>query len=443
MNGVDPKDNRSMVPTSAAKLTARSSDMVTRGLQMLMDGENDVVLLDVTPLSIGFETSGGVYTRLIEKNTIIPTSKSHVFTTDADNQTTIEIILYQDEVPIARHNKLLGRFNITNIPPAPQGIPRIEVSFNIEINGIVTVKAEDLGTKHELPIVINETSDLIENEIESPGWGTALHKAALDGNIQIAQALIEKGVDVNVRDLYFRTPLHIAAQQGDVDFAQLLLSNHAYINGADYDFKEHIHTTPLHFAAGAGEAKMVAFLIDAGAAIDAESEYGTPLQSAIRGNHSSTVELLISKGADTNKTSHDGWIPLHYAAFHGCIEKDEHECGGIVELLLATGVEIDRADDFGWTPMHWAAVHGHRTTLEFLVSNGANVNVKTKCNVGGFEYHEFCNIEWPLISREPTRIVDQRKGFCYLYGLNTDDDLWRKFHFKIPAGSTPLDITRL
>ncbi len=125
----------------------------------------DVVLLDVTPLSLGIETMGSVFTKLIERNTTIPTSKSQVFSTAADNQTAVDIHVLQGERPMASDNKTLGRFQLTDIPPAPRGVPQIEVSFDIDKNGIVNVRAKDLGTNKEQTITIKSSSGLSEDEI--------------------------------------------------------------------------------------------------------------------------------------------------------------------------------------------------------------------------------------------------------------------------------------
>jgi molecular chaperone DnaK len=126
----------------------------------------DVLLLDVTPLSLGIETKGGVMTKLIERNTTIPTRKSEVFTTADDNQGSVEIKVYQGEREMAAYNKLIGNFQLVGIPPAPRGIPQIEVTFDIDANGIVNVGAKDLGTGKEQRITITASSGLSDSEIE-------------------------------------------------------------------------------------------------------------------------------------------------------------------------------------------------------------------------------------------------------------------------------------
>ncbi|HOP48370.1 MAG TPA: molecular chaperone DnaK [Desulfobacteraceae bacterium] len=132
----------------------------------VLKGEvKDVLLLDVTPLSLGIETLGGVFTKLIEKNTTIPTKKSQIFSTAADNQPAVEIHVLQGEREMAAHNKTLGRFQLVGIPPAPRGVPQIEVSFDIDANGIVHVNAKDMGTGKEQSIEITASSGLSEEEI--------------------------------------------------------------------------------------------------------------------------------------------------------------------------------------------------------------------------------------------------------------------------------------
>ncbi len=133
---------------------------------VLQGDVKDVVLLDVTPLSLGIETMGGVMTKLIERNTTIPTSESQIFSTAADNQTAVDIHVLQGEREMAADNKTLGRFQLTDIPPAPRGMPQIEVTFDIDANGIVNVRAKDLGTNKEQSITIQSSSGLSDEEIE-------------------------------------------------------------------------------------------------------------------------------------------------------------------------------------------------------------------------------------------------------------------------------------
>ena len=127
---------------------------------------SDVLLLDVTPLSLGIETLGGVFTKLIEKNTTIPTKKSEIFSTAADNQTAVSVHVLQGEREMAQHNRTLGRFDLVGIPPAPRGVPQIEVTFDIDANGIVHVSAKDLGTGKEQKIRIESSSGLNQDEID-------------------------------------------------------------------------------------------------------------------------------------------------------------------------------------------------------------------------------------------------------------------------------------
>jgi molecular chaperone DnaK len=144
----------------------------------VLGGEvKDVLLLDVTPLSLGIETMGGVFTKLIERNTTIPTRKSETFSTAADNQSSVEIKVYQGERALARDNRLLGVFQLGNIPPAPRGVPQIEVTFDIDANGILNVTAKDRGTNNEQKITITSSSGLSKDEVEKMARDAESHSA--------------------------------------------------------------------------------------------------------------------------------------------------------------------------------------------------------------------------------------------------------------------------
>ena len=144
----------------------------------VLGGEvKDVLLLDVTPLSLGIETLGGVFTKLIERNTTIPTRKSEVFSTAADSQTSVEIKVYQGERSMARDNRLLGVFQLVGIPPAPRGIPQIEVTFDIDANGILNVTAKDRATNNEQKITITSSSGLSKDEVEKMARDAESHAA--------------------------------------------------------------------------------------------------------------------------------------------------------------------------------------------------------------------------------------------------------------------------
>ncbi|MFZ3086366.1 MAG: Hsp70 family protein, partial [Candidatus Hydromicrobium sp.] len=159
-NYTGKEPNKSVNPDEVVAVGAAIQAGVLKG------DVRDVVLLDVTPLSLGIETLGGVMTRLIEKNTTIPTKKSEIFTTAADNQTSVDIHALQGERDMARDNKTIGRFRLDGIPPAPRGIPQIEVTFDIDANGIVNVSARDTATGKEQKITITATSHLSDEEIE-------------------------------------------------------------------------------------------------------------------------------------------------------------------------------------------------------------------------------------------------------------------------------------
>jgi molecular chaperone DnaK len=137
-----------------------------QGAQLMLGSKSEVLLLDVTPLSLGIETLGGVMTVLIPRNTTIPTSKSQVFSTAEDNQPAVTVRVFQGEREIAEHNRLLGQFNLEGIPPAPRGLPQIEVTFDIDANGILNVSAKDKGTGKEQKIRIESSSGLSQAEVD-------------------------------------------------------------------------------------------------------------------------------------------------------------------------------------------------------------------------------------------------------------------------------------
>ena len=147
----------------------------------LMQDEQDVLLLDVTPLSLGIGTYGGHFARLIERNTTVPVSKSHIFTTTRDNQSAVKIRVLQGESDTAAENDLLGEFVLAGIRPAPKGEPEVEVSFDIDANGIVSVSARDLATGKEQSITVNSTSTLSDDEIETIIEENELYEVQLKG----------------------------------------------------------------------------------------------------------------------------------------------------------------------------------------------------------------------------------------------------------------------
>src|SRR5690606_24220794 len=159
----------------------------------------DVLLLDVTPLSLGIETMGGVMTKLIEANTTIPTKKSQIFSTAADNQPSVEIHVLQGERPMAQDNKTIGRFHLDGIPPAPRGVPQIEVTFDIDANGIIKVSATDKGTGKSHDIRIEASSGLTQEEIEKM-------KREAEANAEADKKAKEKADKLNEADgMIFQT----------------------------------------------------------------------------------------------------------------------------------------------------------------------------------------------------------------------------------------------
>jgi molecular chaperone DnaK len=181
----------------------------------------DVVLLDVTPLSLGIETMGGVFTKLIDRNTTIPTSKSQVFSTAADNQTAVDIHVLQGERPMANLNKTLGRFQLSDIPPAPRGIPQVEVTFDIDKNGIVNVRAKDLGTNKEQQITIKSSTGLSDEEIQK------MVREAEEN----AEADKQRKEEVELRNeadqLVFTTEKTVKDLEGKVDAGEVAQANEA------------------------------------------------------------------------------------------------------------------------------------------------------------------------------------------------------------------------
>ncbi len=181
----------------------------------------DIVLLDVTPLSLGIETLGGVFTKLIERNTTIPTSKSQIFSTAADAQTAVDIHVLQGEREMASYNKTLGRFQLTDIPPAPRGIPQIQVTFDIDANGIVNVSAKDMGTGKSQKITITSSSGLSDEEIDK-----MVKEAELNAEEDKKR---KKAVEVrNEADsLIYQTEKTLKELEGKVDQAEIDNANEA------------------------------------------------------------------------------------------------------------------------------------------------------------------------------------------------------------------------
>ena len=182
---------------------------------VLVGEVKDVLLLDVTPLSLGIETMGGIFTRIIDRNTTIPTSKSQVFSTAADNQPSVDIHVLQGERDMAAANKTLGRFELSGIPAAPRGVPKIEVTFNIDANGIVNVKAKDLGTGKEQAITITSSSGLSDEEIDRMVKEAETH--ATEDKAKKEEVEVKNNAD----NLVYQAEKAVKDFEGKADAAQL------------------------------------------------------------------------------------------------------------------------------------------------------------------------------------------------------------------------------
>ncbi|HLV79182.1 MAG TPA: molecular chaperone DnaK, partial [Chthonomonadaceae bacterium] len=218
--------NRSVNPDEVVAVGAAIQAGVLKG------EVKDVLLLDVTPLSLGIETLGGVFTRLIDRNTTIPTKKSNVFSTAEDNQTAVTIRVFQGEREMASDNKLLGQFDLVGIPPAPRGVPQVEVTFDIDANGIVNVSARDKATNKEQSIRIQANGGLSDSDIERMVQDAEQHAAEDKRRREEADARNEADsliyqVEHQMRDLGERAPAHVKArcEQLVSDLRQALQEN--------------------------------------------------------------------------------------------------------------------------------------------------------------------------------------------------------------------------
>ncbi len=220
----------------------------------------DVLLLDVIPLSLGIETLGGVMTPMVERNTTIPTQKKQVFSTASDNQPAVTIIVYQGERPMARDNKEIGRFDLTDIPPAARGVPQIEVAFDLDANGILNVSAKDLSTGKEQKIRIEAQSGLNPDEIDRMVKDAELHKEEdRKRKEQVetrneAEVLIARA-EKSLLDYKAQIPAPIAAEiQGKVDGVKKALesNNTDSIRAAMQELNTHMQKIGEAMQKGAG-----------------------------------------------------------------------------------------------------------------------------------------------------------------------------------------------
>jgi molecular chaperone DnaK len=230
-----------------------------QGAQLLLGGKSDVLLLDVTPLSLGIETLGGVMTKLIEKNTTIPAEKTQTFSTADDHQTAVTVQVYQGERPMASDNRLLGRFNLEGIPPAPRGMPQIDVKFDIDANGILNVSAKDKQTGKEAKIRIESSSGLSKDDVEKMRRDAEAHAEEDKRRRELAEArneadsvvwqieklLKENGDKLSERD---RAPIQSAidrvkeaAKGEDVQAIRQSLSD---LQAAAQAMAQHMHRQP-------------------------------------------------------------------------------------------------------------------------------------------------------------------------------------------------------
>ncbi|MCA9039625.1 MAG: Hsp70 family protein, partial [Planctomycetaceae bacterium] len=171
----------------------------------------DMILMDVTPLSLGIETEGGIMTVLVERNTTIPTTKKETFSTAADNQTAVTVRVFQGERQMAQDNRLLGQFNLDGIPPAPRGVPQIEVSFDIDVNGILNVSAKDLASGKDASVRIEQSSGLSETEIKQMRKDAESHAAEDEKKRKLAEA-VNKG-----NTLVYETEKMLKENEGKLD----------------------------------------------------------------------------------------------------------------------------------------------------------------------------------------------------------------------------------